>query len=462
MDRRNFINGGLAACLLPAGFCVAAEPGRDTMQNDVNVQSFMTAEQIADSQSGSPTLDATASFTAAQNAGSLIFIPAGVYLLNNFRYKTGKVFYGEGYTASILKQANTAMPAINCLADATTGQLLGVGLLQVGVLGASGASVEAVQVSATTPYVVYKSRFDFDAISTYGALKITCTDASEVYDCEFRVTSAATTGYAFRTAGTYNKYDLFAVNCSSSVAISDSSMNSVFNRAVGDGALIFGGQNCTILAPTVENIYGNAIGAAIQVIGYNNTLINPTLNNVPAAKITNAGVVTQNNNIFINLRIYGTNYPTYPVVIIAAGAKPTFINSVVSSTYTLDQYVAASTLQGCTFIGDCSTLNKAAPPRAGLVYSYQTPATGFAIAIADNTDALVLEPAVSLATGSITMPPAPQDNQVIRISSTKRVTALTVSPNAGQTIANAPTTIAAGGSFAYIFRATNKKWYPTA
>ncbi|HET7833726.1 MAG TPA: hypothetical protein VFK88_12260 [Gallionella sp.] len=460
MDRRDFVSGSLAAGLLTAGISVAGESNQGTVRNNVNVHDFMTAAQIADAQSGSPKLDATASFTAAQNAGSLIFIPAGVYLLNNFRYRTGKVFYGEGYTASVLKQANPAMPAINCLADSTTGQLLGVGLLQVGVSGASRATVAAVQVSATAPFVVYKSRFDFDAIATYGALKITCTDANEVYDCEFRVTSSGTTSYAFTTSGTYNKYDLFAVNCTGSVAVSDTSLHSVFNRVVGDGTLIFGGQNCTILAPTVEDIYGNPTGAAIYAVGYNNTLINPALNNVPAKKITNAGIVTQNNNIFINLRIFGTNYPTYPVAI-AAKAKPTFINSVVSSTYTLDQYVDVATLQGCTFIGDCSTLNKATASRAGFIYSYQTPAGGFAITVADNTDALVLEPVGNLATGSITMPSAPRDRQIVRISSTKKVTALTILPNAGQAIDGTPATIAAGGSFAFVFRAKNKKWYPT-
>jgi hypothetical protein len=96
-------------------------------------------------------------------------------------------------------------------------------------------------------------------------------------------------------------------------------------------------------------------------------------------------------------------------------------------------------------------------------YSYQTPATGFSITIGAGVRTLVLDPAGTLATGTITMPASPVDGQEIRISSSQNITALTVSANAGQSIKNAPTafTVSTTGQqgYAFIYRASNTTWY---
>jgi hypothetical protein len=92
-------------------------------------------------------------------------------------------------------------------------------------------------------------------------------------------------------------------------------------------------------------------------------------------------------------------------------------------------------------------------------YSYQTPTTGFAITIADNISQLILDPAGTLATGTITMPATPIDGQIVCVSDSQVQTALTVSPNTAQSIKNAPTSLTAGGRFCYQFRITNTTWY---
>lgn len=96
-------------------------------------------------------------------------------------------------------------------------------------------------------------------------------------------------------------------------------------------------------------------------------------------------------------------------------------------------------------------------------YSYQTPATGFSITIANGVQTLILDPAAGLAAGTITMPSAPVDGQIVRITSTQNITALTVSANTGQSIKNAPTalTVSTTGSYAYafIYRSSNTTWY---
>lgn len=93
-------------------------------------------------------------------------------------------------------------------------------------------------------------------------------------------------------------------------------------------------------------------------------------------------------------------------------------------------------------------------------YSVQVPTTGFTITIADNVSDLILNPAGTLATGTITMPANPIDGQKIRISSSQIQTALTLSPNSGQSIKNAPTALAtAGVGVGYTYQLSATTWF---
>lgn len=91
--------------------------------------------------------------------------------------------------------------------------------------------------------------------------------------------------------------------------------------------------------------------------------------------------------------------------------------------------------------------------------NYQTPTTGFSITIGNDDCNLILEPAGTLDTGTVVMPATPTDKQVVRISSTQVITALTVNANTGQTIKGAVTTLAANGFASWIYRSTNTTWY---
>jgi len=92
-------------------------------------------------------------------------------------------------------------------------------------------------------------------------------------------------------------------------------------------------------------------------------------------------------------------------------------------------------------------------------YDYQTPTTGFSYTFASGVQTLVMNPAGTLATGTITMPASPADGMTIRFSSSQIITALTVSANSGQSIVAAVTSLVLGGSAQYIYRATNSTWY---
>jgi hypothetical protein len=95
---------------------------------------------------------------------------------------------------------------------------------------------------------------------------------------------------------------------------------------------------------------------------------------------------------------------------------------------------------------------------AGTV-SKQVPLTGFNITPAAGILTLRLAPAGTLATGTITMPAAPVDNQQLDVQTSQTVTALTVSPNAGQTVIGAPATITVSTPFGFRYDAASSTWY---
>jgi hypothetical protein len=92
-------------------------------------------------------------------------------------------------------------------------------------------------------------------------------------------------------------------------------------------------------------------------------------------------------------------------------------------------------------------------------YDYQASTTGFSYTFAAGTTNLVMNPAGTLATGTITMPAAPSDGMTITFSSSQAITALTVNANTGQSIVGAPTALLAGGSAIIIYRLSNTTWY---
>lgn len=93
-------------------------------------------------------------------------------------------------------------------------------------------------------------------------------------------------------------------------------------------------------------------------------------------------------------------------------------------------------------------------------YDYQAPTTGFSYTFAAGVNVLVMQPAGTLATGTITMPAAPADGMTITFSSSQQITALTVSGNTGQSISNAVTFLPAKTAASYVYRLSNTTWYP--
>lgn len=120
-----------------------------------------------------------------------------------------------------------------------------------------------------------------------------------------------------------------------------------------------------------------------------------------------------------------------------------------------------------TFTGNVTATNFNGPINYTTIgnsnVSFQVPITGFSITIAAGVSTLMLDPAGTLATGTIIMPAAPADGLIINIGATQTITALTVSANSGQSIKNAPTTLTVSligaQGYQYIYRLSNTTWY---
>jgi hypothetical protein len=95
-------------------------------------------------------------------------------------------------------------------------------------------------------------------------------------------------------------------------------------------------------------------------------------------------------------------------------------------------------------------------------YAINTPTTGFSYTFAAGTQTLLLTPAGTLATGTVTMPPSPVDGMLITIQSTQQVTALTVSGNTGQTVVGGTTQLLPNQPLTYIYNLSGTTWYPFA
>ncbi len=91
-------------------------------------------------------------------------------------------------------------------------------------------------------------------------------------------------------------------------------------------------------------------------------------------------------------------------------------------------------------------------------YSYQVPSNGFNITMGAESTFLSLNPASTLATGTVTMPAGSIDGQLATISTSNTITALSLNAAGGDTLAYTPTTLKAGQGITYQYSLANTLW----
>lgn len=94
---------------------------------------------------------------------------------------------------------------------------------------------------------------------------------------------------------------------------------------------------------------------------------------------------------------------------------------------------------------------------AGVEYS--APLTGVSYQVPNLCEALFIRPAGTIAAHTLVMPQAPVDRQRLRVTSQQAITALTMTPGAGQTIQGALTAFTANGFAEWQYNDADKNWY---
>ena len=98
--------------------------------------------------------------------------------------------------------------------------------------------------------------------------------------------------------------------------------------------------------------------------------------------------------------------------------------------------------------------------RDGRFYLYQVPLTGFTITMTTLQSAVSINPAGTLAAGTITLPPTTTDGKLVTIYSSQIITALTINTSNSATFAPAVvTTLAADASVGYVYDKANNQWH---
>lgn len=319
----------------------------------VSVFDYMIPAQIAAAKAGSGTavLD-NASFYAARNVSKSIVIPAGTFILDNYRPINGEVWHCAGYNNTIIKQGSTTNPALNILSDVTVGQLIGNSHERFGVIGAVGATVAAVVTGAAGGYVIRDLDLDFSALDTYSPLVM----SGNCYRSRITVQSQ-NSQVRIQTNGTYNIHDIFTTGCVADyIAFSDSSASSFFNRVVTEGGIFFGGFQNTVALAVVETWTSLAAGASAITSANTNIIENAFVISVPNSSANVAFNQTAVGGVWLNAHIYGiapATAPNYPVIA-AGGTTFCYVNNE-GGGYKIEQYLSAAVIASCTFLGDTST-----------------------------------------------------------------------------------------------------------
>lgn len=98
--------------------------------------------------------------------------------------------------------------------------------------------------------------------------------------------------------------------------------------------------------------------------------------------------------------------------------------------------------------------------RDGRFYIYNAPLTGFTVAPTVDQSAISLNPAGTIAAGTITMPATTVDGKVVTVFTSATITALTLTPQGSTTFVPAAViTLAAGASVGYVYDKPNNQWH---
>jgi hypothetical protein len=420
--------------------------------------------------------DSTAAIQAAQQASKFVYCPPGDYSIAGLRIYDQVNLLGAGYENTRFLQRDPAQPAINCLSDATVGQLLSLRLENFGVLGHPSSTVATVKIEALGIFAIYRSHFDFIIGDSYQALDMQAITANNVFYCTFKMDIVGTTApvAVVLNGGVYNTYDFFIANVfgNGGRMIQHAGFNNTFVRLVGDGTIFCNGQNIIFMGPSIENFSATTVTdtSAITLQGFNQTLITPTiiLGPVDSAKISFC-MQTFEDSLVINPRFI-VNGLANPFAPLPAGTKFTLQGTGQNGcTNKMDTIYVGSNITNdlrlVSTVGDVSQfISASSGTYSGKSTQYLAPSAGAAInyQILNSTDAMIFEPAGTVSLINITLGYAStslQQGQTLSVSTTQAITTLSWA-GVGADTSLFPTSMTAGQAISFVYDAVRNKWYP--
>lgn len=413
--------------------------------------------------------DSTAAIQAAQQASKWVYCPPGNYSVAGLRIYDQVNLMGAGYENTRFLQRDPAQPAINCLSDATVGQLLSLRLENFGVVGHASATVAAVKIEALGVYAIYRSHFDMIVSTSYQGLNIQAFTANNVFYCTFRmdIVNTQTTAVVIN-GGTYNTFDFFIAQIGNSIMMDHGGFNNTFIRLVGEGQVRCSGQNIIYFSPTVEELASPPPTPYIfYLTGFNQTLITPTIvmNPTNSTKFTYC-IQPFAQSLIINPRfiVSGTLHPFAPVSQNWTLQGPGQNQCVNKMDVIYDGTDDSKDLRRVDVVGNVSSfISAVSGTYSGKAVQYLAPSAGASInyRILSSTDAMIFDP-----TGTVTLINATlgytgavlRQGQTLSIYTKEAIT--TLNWTASSDVSLFPTSMTAGQIVNFVYEESTDKWYP--
>ncbi|MET4895729.1 hypothetical protein RN629_00985 [Sphingomonadaceae bacterium jetA1] len=481
---------GLTALSLAPG----AVPRSQQSKNDdmVSVLDFMfQADRVAcraynPSLGWSATLpDVTYAFNRALAAAELVVVPAGGYKIADLRMLNRSQLLGDGRNATFLLQKNPTSRIIDCLSDASVGQLLGVKISGVSLLGCPNPVAAAVRVAGYGGYAITRSWFEFHAQNVAKFIEVQPGDTGpNVYDCDFHISGEQAFDNAVTCGGgVYQRWKLFLTRCEKFLAVMD--FGHSFADIVGDGCIKIGGQG-NYIRPSIEFIWATrlpednpgdpstGIGAPSRVVmdlsqtiasHLDLPLLNTYASNVfqPDTRGVKFAIRPGQGLTITNLRFYGLGAIPHPIDPSSVGYF-TVTNGTSNAANKMeamfDEQDDGHSLRRVTFIGDTSSLASVPTGRNSLDPLYVAPAGPINLSVGMRYTSIIIDPSVAsldFVNFSIKSGQAPYHGWYLSITTTRPITAINWPADGRYT--NLPTSLAGNSRFAMQFNATANKWF---
>jgi hypothetical protein len=414
--------------------------------------------------------DSTAAIQAAQQASKYVYCPPGDYSVAGLRIYDQVNLFGAGYENTRFLQRDPAQPAINCLSDATVGQLLSLRLENFGVVGHASATIAAVKIEALGIYAIYRSHFDMIISNCYQALNMQASTANNVFYCTFSMDIVGTqTTSVVLNGGVYNTYDFFIVSSATGRVIEHGGFNNTFTRLITDGQIVCTGQNITYLNLSLEELPvtpPTPYGIVLQ--GFNQTLITPTviLNPTNSLKIDYC-IQPFSGSLIINPQflLSGTLHPfgsTSQNWTLQGPGRNGCVNTMEAVYTGVD---ASRDLRLVDRVGNVDAFVSAtAGTYAGKAVQYLAPTGGTSInyQILNSTDAMIFAPTgtMTLINVNLGYSSAPRKNgQTLSVYTKEAITSITWSGN-GSDASLFPASMTAGQIIRFVYEESTDKWWP--